>query len=173
MNLKFLAKANNLLPQLRKISPLAHDVCTNIIKTLESFNEDSAAVRNWISRDYLATDFTAATGTWTVAALDIEEINYRFIDDYTLFLNFLLNNATATSAGTAYLKYNLPHATVRRSFWGVCEILVGGAREFGSFQGTTGETFVRIYRQGKVAWPIAADIEIKGQVTIPVYTRNS
>ena len=61
----------------------------------------------WVEMEYLATNFTAETGSWNVSAADVNFLRFKVIDGSTVMIRISVND-TAITDPTAKLFYQLP-----------------------------------------------------------------
>jgi hypothetical protein len=131
----------------------------------------TTAMGEWVSVPYRATNFTAASGTWTVESSDQTTYAYTLIGQ-TAVLTIVLSN-TSLSVSPATLAIALPAGLVSAHTAQVsCRVYDNGTERLGSFHLPAGATTLTVFNivAGAIA-NFAASVHnthIIGQITFEV-----
>lgn len=153
------------------------EVNASLVRTLTGYYERarSYALGERQTYSFVAGDFTADTGSWTVASGDVSGTakGISWTKD-GLRMSADLMIATTTTAGTpGYLKFTLPGgSTIDGDVAVPCNVFHAGTWQTGYLQAVSGETFLRIYATlASAAWPNETDtIWVRGQIAFFVTT---
>lgn len=134
----------------------------------------TAKMGEWTAVAFSAGNYSADTGSWTVASGDITADLAYMIIGKTMFLNFAVI-LTSTSGSPNYLKITLPaSATVAtgRRYDSVSVTYTSDASTYESAKvlANTGDAFIRIYRYPSFsAFPNVTDtLQVQGQAVVPI-----
>lgn len=123
----------------------------------------------WTAVTYAAGDFTAVTGTWTVASGDVTTFAYRMIGSKTMVVAFTLLT-TSLSAGTSAVFIKIPNSkTANRTIYNACFINDNGTTLGGYCTVPSAGTTIQVGKVDGTNLAIATNTtSIVGEITFEV-----
>jgi hypothetical protein len=123
----------------------------------------------WQSTAFLAGNFTANSGTWTVASADQKQYQFIKIGQF-LAVNFYLEDTTTGSGMGNELRIQLPKGMKAAATTYTGPLIVKGSVDTEGYITTGGTDKLYCYRTDHSAWPssITDNLDIRGVITLAV-----
>ena len=123
----------------------------------------------WQSTAFLAGNFTANTGTWTVASADQKQYQYIKIGQF-LAVNFFLEDTTTGSGMGNQLQIQLPKGMKAATTTYTGPLIVKGSVDTEGYVTTGGTDKLYCFRTDHAAWPssITNNLDLRGTITLAV-----
>ena len=123
----------------------------------------------WQSTPFLAGNFTANSGTWTVASADQKQYQYIKIGQF-LVVNFFLEDTTTGSGMGNQLQIQLPKGMKATATTYTGPLIVRGSVDTEGYITTGGTDKLYCFRTDHAAWPssITNNVDVRGSITLAV-----
>jgi hypothetical protein len=123
----------------------------------------------WQSVDFLAGNFTANTGTWTVASADQKLYEYTKVGRIVQ-LSFFLEDTTTGSGMGNQLQIALPLGLTATAATYTGPLIVKGAATTEGYVTTGGTSLLHLYRTDHSDWPssVTDNLDIRGYIALQV-----
>ena len=123
----------------------------------------------WQDVAFAAGNFTANSGTWTVASADQQLYRYTKIGR-VLSLNFFLEDTTTGSGMGTQLRIKMPLGMKASATTFMGPLIVRGSVETEGYVTTEGTDTLYCYRTDHAAWPssITNNVDVRGTITCQV-----
>ena len=123
----------------------------------------------WQSTAFLAGNFTANSGTWTVASADQKQYQYIKIGQF-LAVNFFLEDTTTGSGMGNQLQIQLPKGMKAAATTYTGPLTVRGSVDTEGYLTTGGTDKLYCFRTDHAAWPssITNNVDVRGSITLAV-----
>ena len=123
----------------------------------------------WKSTAFLAGNFTANSGTWTVASADQKQYQYIKIGQF-LAVNFFLEDTTTGSGMGNQLQIQLPKGMKAATPTYTGPLIVKGSVDTEGYITTGGTDKLYCFRTDHAAWPssITNNLDLRGTITLAV-----
>jgi|TARA_R110002110_G_scaffold64039_3_gene177274 hypothetical protein len=123
----------------------------------------------WQSTAFLAGNFTANSGTWTVASADQKQYQYIKIGQF-LAVNFFLEDTTTSSGMGNQLQIQLPKGMKAAATTYTGPLIIKGSVDTEGYITTGGTDKLYCFRTDHAAWPssITNNVDLRGAITLEV-----
>ena len=123
----------------------------------------------WQPVPFAAGNFTANTGTWTVASADQQLFQYSKLGR-VMVVNFFLEDTTTGSGMGNELRIALPKGLAASATTFTGPLTIRGSVDTEGYITTGGTTKLYCYRTDHAAWPssITNNVDIRGMITLDV-----
>jgi hypothetical protein len=123
----------------------------------------------WNVVPFAAGNFTANTGTWTVASADQKLYQYIKMGRF-LAVNFFLEDTTTSSSMGNELRITLPKGMSATDTNYTGPLTIRGSVETEGYVTTGGSTILYCYKTDHSAWPssITNNVDVRGMITLQV-----
>ena len=123
----------------------------------------------WQSTPFLADNFTANSGTWTVASADQKQYQYIKMGQF-LVVNFFLEDTTTGSGMGNELRVQLPKGMKAATTTYTGPLTIKGSVDTEGYITTGGTNKLYCYRTDHAAWPssITDNVDLRGMITLAV-----
>jgi len=123
----------------------------------------------WQSTAFAAGNFTANSGTWTVATADQKQYQFIKIGQF-LVVNFFLEDTTTGSGMGNELRIQLPKGMKASATTYTGPLTVKGAVDTEGYITTGGTDKLYCYRTDHSAWPSSTtdNLDLRGMITLAV-----
>jgi len=123
----------------------------------------------WQSTPFLAGNFTANSGTWTVASADQKQYQYIKMGQF-LVVNFFLEDTTTGSGMGNELRIQLPKGMKAAATTYTGPLTIKGSVDTEGYITTGGTDKLYCYRTDHAAWPssITDNVDLRGMITLAV-----
>jgi|TARA_B000000460_G_scaffold189420_1_gene136564 hypothetical protein len=123
----------------------------------------------WRSTPFLAGNFTANTGTWTVASADQKQYEFIKIGRF-LAVNFFLEDTTTSSSMGNQLQIQLPKGMSAAATTYTGPLTIRGSVDTEGYITTGGTDKLYCFRTDHAAWPssVTDNVDLRGMITLAV-----
>lgn len=123
----------------------------------------------WRNVPFLAGNFTANTGTWTVASADQQLFQFVKLGQF-MVVNFFLEDTTTGSGMGNELRITLPQGLAASATTFSGPVTIRGSVDTEGYVTTGGTTQLYCYRTDHTAWPssITNNVDIRGMIALDV-----
>ena len=123
----------------------------------------------WQDVTFAAGNFTANSGTWTVASADQQLYRYTKIGR-VLSINFFLEDTTTSSGMGTQLRIKMPLGMKASATTYMGPLIIRGSVNTEGYVTTEGTDTLYCYRTDHAAWPssITNNVDIRGTITCQV-----
>jgi len=123
----------------------------------------------WNEVPFVAGNFTANTGTWTVASADQKLFQYIKIGRF-LVVNFFFEDTTTSSSMGNELRIKLPMGMSATDTNYTGPLTLRGSVDGEGYITTGGSTLLYCYKTDNSAWPssITNNVDVRGMITLQV-----
>jgi hypothetical protein len=123
----------------------------------------------WQSTPFLAGNFTANSGTWTVAEADQKQYEFIKIGQF-LAVNFFLEDTTTGSGMGNQLQIQLPKGMKAATTTYTGPLIVKGAVDTEGYITTGGTDKLYCFRTDHASWPSSTtnNLDLRGAITLAV-----
>tara|TARA_R110002020_G_scaffold55103_5_gene153156 strand:+ start:1239 stop:1772 length:534 start_codon:yes stop_codon:yes gene_type:complete len=124
---------------------------------------------DWKPVVFSAGNFTANTGTWTVASADQKLYQYTKVGRIVQ-INFFIEDTTTGSGMGNQLQIALPIGLKATSTHYTGPLIVAGAATTEGYVTTGGSTLLHLYRTDLSAWPSSStnNLDVRGSIILQV-----
>jgi hypothetical protein len=146
------------------------------IRSLYLFSEDTRRrilnierMFDWLDVPHASGDFTANSGTWTVADADQKLYRYTKVGRI-VSLNFFLEDTTTGSGMGTQLRIKMPFGMQAAATTYMGPLIVRGSVNTEGYVTTEGTDTLYCYRTDHAAWPssVTNNLDIRGTLTCQV-----
>ena len=123
----------------------------------------------WQSTPFASGNFTANTGTWTVASADQKQYDFIKIGQF-LVVNLFLEDTTTSSSMGNQLQIQLPKGLSATTTTYTGPLTIKGSVDTEGYITTGGTDKLYCFRTDHAAWPssITDNVDLRGMITLAV-----